>query len=92
MTRLVGEGKETRTADSVGSVQEYESDYLASDSEDEEKIRKAKNAAEKKRKDAKSHCSGSQFKKSKTGGDYQLFRGKIFPVFLFTYGNANVLS
>ena len=93
VTRLVGEGKEKiskrqklvkladRNKDGWLVVQEYESDDLASDSEDEKKIRKAKNAAEKKRKDAKSHSSGSQFKKSKTGGDYQLFRGKIFPVF-----------
>ena len=35
-------------------VQEYESDDLASDSEDEKKIRKAKAAAEKKRKETKS--------------------------------------
>ena len=34
-------------------VQEYESDYLAPDSEDEKKIRKAKAAAEKKRKEGK---------------------------------------
>ena len=36
-------------------VQEYESDDFASDSEDEKKIRKAKAAAEKKRKEAKSN-------------------------------------
>ena len=36
-------------------VREYESDDLASDSEDEKKIRKAKAAAEKKRKEPKSN-------------------------------------
>ena len=36
-------------------VQAYESDDLASDSEDEEKIRKAKAAAEKKRKEVNSN-------------------------------------
>ena len=36
-------------------VQEYESDDLASDSEDEKNIRKAKAAAEKKQKEAKSN-------------------------------------
>ena len=34
-------------------VQEYQTDDLASDSEDEKKIRKARAAAEKKRKEAK---------------------------------------
>ena len=56
-------------------VQEYESDDLASDSEDEKKIRKAKAAAEKKRKDAKSN-SGNVSKKFKSSSDLQLFRGK----------------
>ena len=36
-------------------VQEYETDDLASDSEDQKKIRKAKPAAEKKRKEVKSN-------------------------------------
>ena len=39
-----------RSKDGWLVVQEYESDDLASDSEDEKKIKKAKNAAEKKRK------------------------------------------
>ena len=56
-------------------VQEYESDNLASDSEDEKKIRKAKAAAEKKRKEAKSN-SGNTSKKFKSSSDFQLFRGK----------------
>ena len=61
-------------------VQEYESDDLASNSEHEKKIKKAKSSAEKKRKDAGPHgSSGNSFKKSKTSGDNQLFRGKTFP-------------
>ena len=61
-------------------VQEYESDDLASNSEDEKKIKKAKTAAEKKRKDARPHgSSGNPFKRSKISGDNQLFRGKTFP-------------
>ena len=40
-------------------VQEYVSDDLASDCEDEKKIRKAKAAAEKKRKEAKSNSGNT---------------------------------
>ena len=43
-------------------VQEYESDDLASDSEDEKKIRKAKAAAEKKRKEPKSNSGNTSNK------------------------------
>ena len=61
-------------------VQEYESDDLASNSEDEKKIKKAKTAAEKKRKVATPHGSScNPFKKSKISGDNQLFHGKTFP-------------
>ena len=56
------------------SIQEYETDDLASDSEDEKKIRKAKAAAEK-RIEAKSN-NGNTSKKFKSSGDFQLFRGK----------------
>ena len=62
-------------------VQEYESDDLASDSEDEKKIRKAKAAAEKKRKETKS-ISGNTSKKFKSSSDYQLFA--IRPLLIFT--------
>ena len=55
-------------------VQEYESDDLASDSEDEKRIRKAKNAVEKKRKEGKQNA-GTSSKKVKPS-DNQLFRGK----------------
>ena len=56
-------------------VQEYETDDLASDSEDEKKIRKAKAAAEKKRKEAKGSI-GNTSKKFKSSSDFQLFPGK----------------
>ena len=60
-------------------MQEYKSDDLASNSEDEKKINKAISAAEKKRKDARPHGSSiNPFKRSKTSGDNQLFRGKTF--------------
>ena len=61
-------------------VQEYESDDLASDSEDE-KIRKAKAAAEKKRKETKSNF-GNTPKKFKSSSDFQLFA--VRPLFIFT--------
>ena len=90
--RLTGKGKEKirkrqklvkladRNKDGWLVVQEYESDDLASNSEDEKKIKKAKTAAEKKRKDTRPHgSSGNPFKRSKTSGDNHLFRGKIFP-------------
>ena len=63
-------------------VQEYESDDLASDSEDEKKIRKAKAAAEKKRKETKS-ISGNTSKKFKSSSDYQLFGSKTSTYFYF---------
>ena len=54
-----------------------QSDELASNSEDEKKIRKAKLSAEKKRKESKA-SSGNASKKFKSASDVQLFRGKIF--------------
>jgi len=56
-------------------VQEYESDDLASNSEDDKKIRKAKNNVERKRKDAKD--GKSSYKRFKPSNDNQLFRGKV---------------
>ena len=47
-------------------MQEYESDELASNSEDEKKIRKAKLSAEKKRKESKASL-GNTSKKFKSG-------------------------
>ena len=66
-----------RSKDGWLVVQEYESDELASNSEDEKKIRKAKLSAEKKRKESKP-SSGNASKKFKSASDVQLFRGKIF--------------
>ena len=62
-------------------VQEYESDDLASDSEDEKKLRKAKSAAERKRKEIKS-ISGNVLKKFKSGSDSQLFVVRSLTVLL----------
>ena len=90
--RLANEGKEkirkrqklVKLADSNKDgwlvVQEYESDDLASNSEDEKKIKKDKTVEKKKTKDARPHgSSGNPFKRSKISGDNQLFRGKTFP-------------
>ena len=66
-----------RSKDGWLVVQEYESDELASNSEDEKKIRKAKLSPEKKRKESKA-SSGNASKKFKSASDVQLFRGKTF--------------
>ena len=55
---------------------------LASDSEDEKKIGKAKAAAEKKRKEAKTN-SGNTSKKFKSPSDFQPFCGKTTLNFYF---------
>ena len=60
-------------------VQEYESDDLPSNSEDEKRLKKAKNAAEKKRKNPERSKLGSS-KRFKPDNDNQLFRGNIFPL------------
>ena len=83
--KLVAEGKQIikkrqkliKIADKNkdGWLVEYQSDDLASDSEDEKKIRKAKAAAEKKRRETKSN-SDKASKKFKSSSDLQLFRGK----------------
>ena len=62
-------------------VQEYESDDLASDSKEEKKLRKAKRAMERKRKEVKG-IGGDKLEKFKSGSDSQLFRSKI--TFCFT--------
>ena len=64
-------------------VQEYESDDLASDSEDEKKLRKAKSAVERKRKEKKSRASVvMRSKKFKSGSDSQLFVVRFLTVLL----------
>ena len=62
-------------------VQEYESDDLASDSQDEKKLRKAKSAVGRKRKEIKS-ISGNALKKFKSGSDSQLFVVRSLTVLL----------
>ena len=49
---------------------------LASDSKDEKKLRKAKRAMERKRKEVKG-TGGNALEKFKSGSDSQLFRSKI---------------
>ena len=93
--KFVSEGKELiirrqklikladRSKDGWLVVQEYESDDLASDSEDEKRIRNAKAAAEKKRKESKPNNSTFTPKRFKSSNDNQLFRGKdIFVYFV----------
>ena len=66
-------------------VQEYESDDVVSNSEDENRLRKAKNVADKKRKDSDKSNPGPSTR-IKSDGDNQLFRGNIFPFsVLFCY-------
>ena len=63
-------------------VQEYESDNLKSNFEDQKSLKKAKNAAEKKRKNPeRSKLGSSKYFKSDNGN--QLFRGNI--LFLSTF-------
>ena len=66
----------------VGLLSKSRADDLASDSEDEKRIRKAKAAAEKKRKEAESNW-GNNWKKFKSSSDFQLFRGKT-PIYFFS--------
>ena len=58
-------------------VEEYESDELASNSDDEKKLRKAKEAANRKRKTKQEHkrCEEKRPRFSQ-GGDNQLFGGR----------------
>ena len=86
--KLVAEGKQLvkkrqtlikiadRNKEGWRLVQEYESDDLTSDSKDEKKLRKAKRAMERKRKEVKG-IGGDALEKFKSGSDSQLFRSKI---------------
>ena len=80
-----------RSKDGWLVVQEYESDELASNSEDEKKIRKAKLSAEKKRNESKP-SSGNTSKKFKSSSDVQLFRGKSFYCFVISHVGLDCLS
>ena len=61
------------------SVDEYVSDELASGSEDEKRLKKAKEAASRKRRQPTQGRSGpdKRFKGSSTSTDQQLFRGEL---------------
>ena len=61
-------------------VQEYESDDLASNSEDEKRIRDATTAVEKKRKEAKSQLGSASKRFRPAAADNQLFCGMIVTV------------
>ena len=66
-------------------VQEYESaDDLPSNSEDEKRLKKAKDTAEKKRKNPERSKLGSS-KRFKSDNDNQLFRDNIFPLSALLY-------
>ena len=71
----------TRT-EMVGLLSESMRAMISPQTEDEKKIRKAKAAAEKKRKEAKTN-SGNTSKKFKSSSDFQLFRGKTIVYFHF---------
>ena len=66
-----------RSMDGWLVVQEYESDDLTSNSEDEKRLKKAKNGVEKKRKISERSKLVSS-KRFKSDNDNQLFRGNIF--------------
>ena len=66
-----------RSKDGWLVVQEYESDDLTWNSEDEKRLKKEKNAAEKKRKNPERSKLVSS-KRFKSDNDNQLFRGNIF--------------
>ena len=68
-----------RCKDGWQVVEEYESDELASNSEDEKKLKKAKEAASRKRK-ARQEGKRVEDKRQKTShapSDHQLFRGRV---------------
>ena len=65
-------------------VEEYESDDLASDADDEKRIKNVKVAAEKRRKD-NPRGNANDAKKFKTG-DNQLFRGECVADHIVLYG------
>ena len=95
---LVDEGKELirkrqklnriadKSADGWKVVDEYVSDELASGSEDEKRLKKAKEAASRKRRQPTQGRRGPDKKKIKgtlTSTDQQLFRGELACVLIF---------
>ncbi|CAH3106108.1 unnamed protein product [Pocillopora meandrina] len=66
-----------RSKDGWQVLAEYESDELASDSEDEKRLKKARETASRKRRQKDQLTSGSGKKaRAAVGSDNQLFRGK----------------
>ena len=68
-----------KSADGWKVVDEYVSDELASGSEDEKRLKKAKEAASRKRRQPTQGRTGpdKKFKGSSTSTDQQLFRGEL---------------
>ena len=97
MTNLIAEGKELirkrqkliriaeKSADGWGVVDEHITGELASSSEDEKRLKKAKNAANSKRRQATQalHGPDKRIKASPSSADHdqQLFRGEFRFVF-----------
>ena len=74
-------------------VAEYESDELASGSEDEKRLKKARETASRKRRQ-KDQANNERGKKARFigGGDNQLFRGKTFSDFVYFVNSHNLDS
>ena len=72
-------------------VAEYESDELASGSEDEKRLKKARETASRKRRQ-KDQANNERGKKARFsgGGDNQLFRGKTFRDFVYFVNSHNL--
>ena len=68
-----------KSADGMKVVDEYVSDELASGSEDEKRLKKAKEASSRKRRQPTQGRSGldKKFKGSSTSTDQKLFRGEL---------------
>ena len=87
-----------RCKDGWQVVEEYESDELASNSEDEKKLKKAKEAAGRKRK-ARQEGKRVEDKRQKTfhaPSDHQLFRGRLlfgpgWPSYLYFVNSSSTL-
>ena len=74
------------------AVKEYEADDLASDSDDEKRIRKAQDSALRKRrqnaskKDTARQQTTPYCSNSRVANDQLFFRGNLFPFFVLSYG------
>ena len=72
-----------KSADGWKVVDEYVSDELASGSEDEKRLKKAKEAASRKSRQPKQGRRGPKFKATSTSTDQQLFRGELACILIF---------